>query len=202
MAPLQTDEQDVLCLAQVAAGGPLGERAAELLFKRHFRWLLRDMEMMFRFASGISEELVLEAFARVFKAAAKYRKEAKVSTWLYTIVLNLHKDHKKKADKITMVNDPDWDEISALMAVAHEPYTSDQQVDFAQCVDDRFQVFAKEFPDCGEAMRKFYYGQYSLRDMAQSVGTSEGNMRSRMYQCRERFRKFSSECLQILGEQP
>jgi len=200
MAPLQTDEQDVLYLAQVAAGGPLGERAAESLFKRHFRWLLRDMEQSFRFAAGISEELVLEAFARAFKAAAKFRKQAKVSTWLYTIVFHLHADHKEKTDKVKMVNDPDWDEISALIAVAHEPDTSAEQEAFAQCVDEQFVSFAIEFPECGQAMRKFYYGQCSLRDVAKLFGTSEDTMRSRMYQCRKRFRKFASECLKFLGK--
>lgn len=44
----------------------------------------------------IAEDIVQDTFLRVYRAAARYRPDAKFSTWLYRIVVNLCMDEKRK----------------------------------------------------------------------------------------------------------
>jgi len=46
-----------------------------------------------------AEDIVQEAFIRVHKAAKKYRPDAKFTTWLYRIVINLCLDEKRRIQR-------------------------------------------------------------------------------------------------------
>lgn len=66
-----------------------GENAAfDRLFDRWAGRLLRYLERMLR-ESATAEELVQEAFLRVYRARDRYQPDAKFSTWLYRIATNL-----------------------------------------------------------------------------------------------------------------
>ncbi len=66
-----------------------GETAAfDELFRRWSGPLLRYLERMVRDLST-AEELVQEAFLRVYRARDRYRPDARFSTWLYRIATNL-----------------------------------------------------------------------------------------------------------------
>jgi RNA polymerase sigma-70 factor (ECF subfamily) len=63
-------------------------RAFDVLFQRWSAPLLRYLERMVRDA-GTAEELVQEAFLRVYRARARYVPEARFATWLYKIATRL-----------------------------------------------------------------------------------------------------------------
>jgi RNA polymerase sigma-70 factor (ECF subfamily) len=66
-----------------------GDAAAfDALFHRWAAPLLRYLERMLRDAAA-AEELVQEAFLRVYRARSSYRPDARFSTWLYRIATNL-----------------------------------------------------------------------------------------------------------------
>ena len=66
--------------------------AFEKLFERWAQPLLRYLERIVRDAAT-AEELVQEAFLRVHRARARYVPEAKFSTWLYRIGVNVCLSH-------------------------------------------------------------------------------------------------------------
>jgi RNA polymerase sigma-70 factor (ECF subfamily) len=68
------------CAGDDSAFDPLFERWGGPLF-HYLDRMLRD--------AGAAEELVQEAFLRVFSARERYRPEARFSTWLYRIATNL-----------------------------------------------------------------------------------------------------------------
>ena len=74
-----------------------GDAAAfEALMARHERPLWTFVR---RFVGDpdTAEDLLQEVFLRVVGAAAEWKQEAKVATWLYTIARNLCTDHARRA---------------------------------------------------------------------------------------------------------
>ncbi len=64
------------------------DAAFDALFHHWAEPLLRYLERMLRDA-GAAEELVQEAFLRVYRARHRYQPDARFSTWLYRIATNL-----------------------------------------------------------------------------------------------------------------
>ena len=71
-------------------------RAFEILLTRHrkpvFNFILRFVQNR-----ELAEDLLQEAFLRVIRSAAKYKRQAKFTTWLYTIARNLCVDQSRRA---------------------------------------------------------------------------------------------------------
>jgi len=84
-AEADVDDEDVR-LMLAFQGGQSG--AFDALFRRWAAPLLRYLERMVGDAAT-AEELVQEAFLRVFNARDRYAPDARFSTWLFTIATNL-----------------------------------------------------------------------------------------------------------------
>ncbi len=71
-------------------------RAFEILLNRHrkpiFNFILRFVQRR-----ELAEDLLQETFLRVIRSAAKYKQQAKFTTWLYTIARNLCVDQSRRA---------------------------------------------------------------------------------------------------------
>jgi RNA polymerase sigma-70 factor (ECF subfamily) len=78
-------DEDALRMLAFRAGDAA---AFEALFRRWSAPLLRYLERMLHDAAS-AEELVQEAFLRVYRARERYQPEARFSTWLYRIATNL-----------------------------------------------------------------------------------------------------------------
>jgi RNA polymerase sigma-70 factor (ECF subfamily) len=61
----------------------------------------RVLALSYRFLNDwtVAEDIAQEVFLRVYKAAKTYKPEARFSTWLYRIVVNLCLDEKRKQAK-------------------------------------------------------------------------------------------------------
>ena len=78
-------DEDVRLMLAFCAGD---DASFDALFERWSVRLLRYLERMVREAA-VAEELVQEAFLRVYRARARYSADARFSTWLYRIATNL-----------------------------------------------------------------------------------------------------------------
>ena len=71
-------------------------RAFEVLLNRHrkpvFNFILRFVQ-----SRELAEDLLQESFLRVIKSAGNYQRQAKFTTWLYTIARNLCVDQSRRA---------------------------------------------------------------------------------------------------------
>ncbi len=82
-------------------------RAFEVLLTRHrrpvFNFLLRSVG-----SRETAEDMLQETFLRVIKGANNYKRQAKFTTWLYTIARNLCVDHsrRQKHRKTTSLDQP------------------------------------------------------------------------------------------------
>jgi RNA polymerase sigma-70 factor (ECF subfamily) len=93
-----------------------GDAAAfDALFRRWAAPLLRYLERMLRDA-GAAEELVQEAFLRVYRARDSYRPDARFSTWLYRIATNLALNEMRRPARRAGHSSLDADAAPALAA--------------------------------------------------------------------------------------
>ncbi len=85
-----TDEQLMLIL---------GQGQTQALEELIHRYQSKAMGLVYRNLGNwdLAEDLSQEAFLRVFRAAPRYRPEARFSTWFYRIVANLCTDEVRKS---------------------------------------------------------------------------------------------------------
>lgn len=91
MADEVENEPDNELMKRVAKGD---DDAFRILFERHHRLAWSVIYRHIGVQSS-AEDLVQEAFLRVYRAAPKYVPTAKFSTWLYTVVTNLCLNFKR-----------------------------------------------------------------------------------------------------------
>lgn len=116
------------------------DEAFKLLFERHNRlaW-----SVIYRQLGNVaaSEDLVQEAFLRVYRAAPKYEPSAKFSTWLYTVVTNLCLNYKRDRarDRLRLVGseeDEQGNALEQLAAVEPDEHEQDDRQKRTQAVKD------------------------------------------------------------------
>jgi RNA polymerase sigma-70 factor (ECF subfamily) len=81
----QPEDPDAQLMLAFQAGD---DAAFDALFRRWSAPVLRHLERLVREAAT-AEELMQEAFLRVFRARERYQPQARFTTWLFTIATNL-----------------------------------------------------------------------------------------------------------------
>src|SRR5512137_1749058 len=71
-------------------------RAFEHLLRKHKRPVYNFIHRQVG-NEATAEDLMQEVFLRIIKGAASYKREAKLTTWVYTIARNLCVDHSRRA---------------------------------------------------------------------------------------------------------
>jgi RNA polymerase sigma-70 factor (ECF subfamily) len=104
----ETDESALIAAVQ---RGDAGSR--EALYHRFKR---RIYVLAVRIAgSGEAEEVVQEAFIRIFRGLEKFRGEAALSTWIYRLAVNAALSHRARRSTAPLrgAGDPSTDELEA-----------------------------------------------------------------------------------------
>ncbi len=118
-------DPDGALLKRIARGD---DDAFKTLFDRHYR-LAYSVIYRHLGVQSAAEDLVQEAFLRVYRNAAKWEPSAKFSTWFYTIVSNLCLNFKRDRarDKLRLLSGGPDDEGNPLeqLAGATDPPSED-----------------------------------------------------------------------------
>ncbi len=88
-------ESDAERMARVARGDM--DALGELVRRHQDKALALAFRMLGRW--DLAEDVAQDAFLRVHRAAPRYRPEAKFTTWLYRIVVNLCRDQQRRAGR-------------------------------------------------------------------------------------------------------
>lgn len=174
-------DEDVRLMLAVRAGD---EAAFAALFRRWSPALLRYLVRMTRDAAG-AEELVQEAFLRVYRARERYVPEARFSTWLYTIASRLawnelRRPHRRHLHHSTGEDD---EERAPLSLVADGP-GAEQVVD-ARRLGDAVEAALDLLPDRQRAALWLTAVEgMSYADTAASLDTSEQSVKALVHRAR------------------
>jgi RNA polymerase sigma-70 factor, ECF subfamily len=167
-------------------------RAFEVLLSRH-RKSVYNFILRYVGDKETAEDLLQETFMRVIKGAEAYKRQAKFTTWLYTIARNLCVDQtrRRKHRKHASLDAPlsaDEDSGTLLDVIAGSELPSDRktvnkqlhhklQDAIAALGDEQREVFL---------MREFL--DLPFKQIADVVGVPENTVKSRMRYALEKLR--------------
>lgn len=163
-------------------------RHREPLFYFVFRYL-RD--------ATAARDVVQETFVRTYFKAGKFRPSATVKTWIYTIALNLCRDHArcigKRRNDISLDETPS-PERSPLQLADSRPIPSDETAQ-----KDRFarlQHAIAQLPNSlREALILFSLEGKSQQEAAAILGTTPKTIELRVYHAKDKLRKLLGDLL-------
>jgi RNA polymerase sigma-70 factor, ECF subfamily len=161
---------DVELLKRVASGD---EDAFRLLYERHHRLAYA---VIYRHLghSGEAEDLVQEAFLRVYRAADTYEPTAKFSTWFYTIVTNLCLNYKrtKARDRLRLLGGKGPDDDARLEEVAADDVAEHDSLD----IEERARMVREAMDELPDNQRMVLilsrYEDKSYEEIAEILGTT------------------------------
>jgi len=203
-------ENNLATSAALAGRGGLGEEADEDLMLRYQNGEVRAFEILltrhrrpiFNFilrfvgARDRAEDLMQETFLRVVKKADTYKKQAKFTTWLYTIARNLCVDHsrRQKHRKAKSLDQPmggagasDGDR-TLLDTVAGDELASDRKA-ISRQLHMAMHRAIETLPD--EQREVFLLREFQdlpFRDIGEIVGVPENTVKSRMRYALDKLR--------------
>src|SRR5687768_3990639 len=167
-------------------------RAFEVLLSRH-RKPVYNFILRFVGDKETAEDLLQEAFLRVIKGADAYKRQAKFTTWLYTIARNLCVDqsrrrkHRKHAsldapmsateESGTLLDVIPSSEMASDRKTVNKELHATMQRAIAALVEEQREVFL---------MREFL--DMPFKQIAEVVGVPENTVKSRMRYALEKLR--------------
>ncbi|MCA8910578.1 MAG: RNA polymerase sigma factor [Planctomycetes bacterium] len=170
-------EPDNELMKRVAKGD---DEAFRKLFERHHRLAYSVIYRQLGVQS-VAEDLVQEAFMRVYRAAPKYEPTAKFSTWLYTVVTNLCLNYKrdKARDKLRLVSArPDDEGGNPLEQLAQSELPDHDSLDR----EERARVVREAIADLPDNQRMAIilsrYEDKSYEEVAEILGTTVAAVKS------------------------
>lgn len=173
-------------------------RAFEVLLTRHRRGVYN---FIYRFVGSRdrAEDLMQETFLRVIKGAGSYQKQAKFTTWLYTIARNLCVDqsrrqkHRKAASLDQPIGGGEERDRSLLDVVPGKDMRSDREVINRQLYSTIEQAVAALPDEQREVFLMREFLDMAFKDIADVVGVPENTVKSRMRYALEKLRQELAE---------
>ncbi len=179
-------DPDSELMKRVAKGD---DDAFRLLFERHYR-LAYSVIYRHIGVQSEAEDLVQEAFLRVYRNAGNWEPTAKFSTWLYTVVSNLCLNYKrdKARDKLRLVSG-DEEGGNPLERMATEEAQDGEAMD----ADERARLVREAIQELPEQQRMALilsrYEDKSYEEVAEILGTTVAAVKSLTSRARTTLRE-------------
>ncbi|HVY73167.1 MAG TPA: RNA polymerase sigma factor [Candidatus Paceibacterota bacterium] len=133
-----------------------------------------------------SEDIVQEAFTKIYMNAAKFKKQegAQFSSWGYRILINTALTHyarqKKKGERQTELDEEIW----ALI-----PDKNLRQFEKKELMDEVASVLSRMPVTFAQALSAFFLEGKSQEEMAKEEGVSVGAIKTRVHRAKKEFQK-------------
>jgi RNA polymerase sigma-70 factor (ECF subfamily) len=168
-------------------------RAFEQLLQRHqrpvYNFIYRQLG-----SDVLAEDLLQEVFLRIVKGAQSYKKQAKFTTWLYTIARNLCVDQTRRAKHRRAASlDQPLDRREGGRSLGEVVANGGPAVD-RQVIGKELQGRLKQAIEAlGDEQREVFlmreYLNLPFKEIAEIVGCPENTVKSRMRYALERLRE-------------
>lgn len=139
-----------------------------------------------------AEDLVQETFIRAFRAAARFRGESTLSTWLHTIARNLAYNRywywrRRKGDATVSLDSPSaqGDANAWQKAIAVDERATTEERELEHCVAEAID----HLPERDRTILDLRLRRHaSYEEIASALGVGVGTVKSRLSRARERLR--------------
>jgi RNA polymerase sigma-70 factor (ECF subfamily) len=164
-------------------------RAFEALYERFKDTVYRTAFFVTR-NSGDAEDAVQETFLDVMRALPNYRVEgpARFETWLYRVTVNRCRSRMRRK----RAPSADWDEIEEQLERIPEEHPNHNPEGFALRRERAVALWqtVDTLPEAQRVVVLLRYQQgFSYSEIAQTLGISEGTVKSRLYHAHRRLKE-------------
>lgn len=161
-------DSDLALLAQKGDAG-----AFELIYDRHADGVSRALATFAGPDRDALEDLTQEVFSRVIHGLATWVPSHPFASWLYTIALNVGRNHARRRSKVVPVNPSDLE---------HVPHTGSPSEWSEDVAARTLMRLASRLPVAMRDVLALRVGSdLPYGDIAELLGIPEGTARSRMY---------------------
>ncbi|MDP9076672.1 MAG: sigma-70 family RNA polymerase sigma factor [Bacteroidota bacterium] len=178
---MQSKLSDIELIDQVLAGN---QSAYADLVKRHQRFVFT---LAMRFAKGRedAEEIAQDCFIKAYRSLSTFQRQAKFSTWLYSIVYTTAMTflRKKRVDTDSI------DDEGTFIQV--ESQSSAYDVNNAENKSRSYylnQAIDQLLPDDAAIITLFYKGEQSLEEIGQALGMEANTVKVKLFRARQRLK--------------
>jgi RNA polymerase sigma-70 factor (ECF subfamily) len=187
--PSATNEAEELALIRRAQGG---DRAAfEALVRRHDQNVLR-LALQVVGSPEEARDLYQEAFLKVYRSIRQFRLEAKFSTWLHRVVMNVCLDHlrRQKVRKEVPAPEPAEGETEFMQNVPDDRPTIDPERNTcSREIGLRIQAaLARLNPRERMVFELKHYEGLKLRAIGDICNTSEQTVKNCLFRATQKLR--------------
>ncbi len=196
LARAKEAEEDRGLIARAQAGD---KAAFRLLVERHQRRAFAIALSLVRDEND-ANELVQDAFLRVFKSLPTFQGGSSFFTWLYRIITNLSIDlHRKPGRQTTDIDDNrlelDESQESDFPLMARIDGADPSELVRRREIGARLQTALDALPTYHRAVIVMREVEgLSYEEMAQAMGVSKGTIMSRLFHARQKLQKALADC--------
>ncbi len=153
-----------------------------------YRFKDRLHNFLFRYTHNHEdcEDLVQETFLRVYRSRYSYQRIAKLSTWIYTIALNLAKSMYKKKQRMSTISihadesDPDDREFE----ITDKTLLQDDELHLKNSMEELEKALMQLNDDFREVIVLRDIQQLTYEEISEITGTAMGTVKSRINRAR------------------
>lgn len=157
-------------------------QAFEQLFELHKSKALRTVYLMTR-DKNISEDIVQEVFVSCYTSIKELKNPEYFKTWFYRILTRTTWRYMEKEKRLIPVED-----IFEKLENQHEKSLLDK-LEQKESSNFLYQEILKLQPKLQTTLILYYYQEFSVKEIAQTMGCLEGTVKSRLYTGRRRLKR-------------
>jgi len=137
------------------------------------------------------EDLVQETFLRVYKSRQSYKRIAKLSTWIYTIALNLAKTmyKKKQRMKTFSIHEDESNPDDRAFDIEDTTILQDEKLHLKNSMEELEKALAELNDDFREAIVLRDIQQLSYEEISDITDTPMGTVKSRINRARQQLQE-------------
>jgi RNA polymerase sigma factor (sigma-70 family) len=178
---MQNKLSDIELIDQTLAGN---QSAYTDLIKRHQRFAFT---LALRFAKNRedAEEITQDCFVKAYRSLSSFQRQAKFSTWLYSIVYTTAMSTlRKKRVETSSIDDEDNGIQLKGKAGSDENNAENKSRSFYLN-----QAIGQLLPDDATIITMFYKGEQSLEEIAQVLGMEANTVKVKLFRARQRLKE-------------
>jgi RNA polymerase sigma-70 factor (ECF subfamily) len=175
----ENDRDDVWAVSRTLRG----ERDAFAEIVRRYQGPIFRLMLRFTRDEHSASEMAQDAFVRAFERLSSYNPKLRFFTWLYTLALNLARDHARR-----IAREPkDYRSVDLVSGDArNDPVASLEAVRL-------LDVLRRMSPKYGEVLALRYIEDMSLGDVAEMTGLSMSGVKMRVHRALRLLREHYKE---------
>jgi len=137
------------------------------------------------------EDLVQETFLRVYKSRQSYKRIAKLSTWIYTIALNLAKTmyKKKQRMKTFSIHEDESNPDDRAFDIEDTSILQDEKLHLKNSMEELEKALAELNDDFREGHLLRDIQQLSYEEISEITDTPMGTVKSRINRARQQLQE-------------